>query len=218
MPNTRSNDLVYQQKYGKGPLIERAERLKRLHDLQQNIQSRRETSARRDYPHYEAAGGDKQQAAYQRVRAQESSRQETRQHQRNPKEYLNNELYEDVLYRMPQVEDDPVPLYRQDKAIGNLNNLPSINGSNRLGAVGNQIVTNSNYTPIQKSAKAAPQVYGSNGKYGYQNSSIDALNAAYLYKSRSKDTVELQSYLKSNRYGGGTASVVAEGRIESGKG
>lgn len=33
MPNTRSNDLVYKQQYGKGPLIERAERLKRLHDL-----------------------------------------------------------------------------------------------------------------------------------------------------------------------------------------
>lgn len=95
---------------------------------------------------------------------------------------------------MPQVEDDPMPLYRNDKNVTNLNNLPSINGSHRLGAVGNQIIAgNSNFTPIQKSAKAPQHVYGSSGKYGYQyqNSSIDALNAAYLYKSRSKDAVEL---------------------------
>lgn len=70
---------------------------------------------------------------------------------------------------MPQVEDDPVPLYRNDRHVGNLNNLPSIHGSHNLGAVGNHIVTGSNYTPIQKSAKAAPQhIYGSHGKYGYQ--------------------------------------------------
>ena len=73
MPNTRASDLIYQQRHGKGPLMERAERLKRLHELQQNIQQRRESSSKggRDFNHYApAAGGDKS-AAYQRVRAQE---------------------------------------------------------------------------------------------------------------------------------------------------
>ena len=31
------DDLKYEQKYGKGPLIERAERLKRLQELKDNI-------------------------------------------------------------------------------------------------------------------------------------------------------------------------------------
>ena len=46
-PISRSdvNDLKYQQKYGKGPLIERAERLKRLHEIQNNLAIRREQSA-----------------------------------------------------------------------------------------------------------------------------------------------------------------------------
>ena len=34
------DDLNFQQKYGKGPLIERAERLKRLQELKQNMNQR----------------------------------------------------------------------------------------------------------------------------------------------------------------------------------
>lgn len=49
---------------------------------------------------------------------------------------IKNELYEDVLYRMPQVEDDPLPAgYKNYKNVGNLNNLPTVKGSN-LGIVG----------------------------------------------------------------------------------
>jgi hypothetical protein len=60
--------------------------------------------------------------------------------------------------------------------------------------------------------------YGSGAKYNYPNSnSIDALNQAYMQRSRSKDAVTLASQLKSNRYGGGAASVIAEGRLESQK-
>ena len=115
---------------------------------------------------------------------------------------------------MPQVEDDPVPTgYRNhQRDVGNLNNLPSINGSN-LGLVGNQIITGANYTPVQKYSKAPQMAYGSGNKYGYQNNSIDAVNQGYLYRSRSKDAVGLSNQLRSNRYGG-AASVIAEGRME----
>ena len=34
------DDLNFQQKYGKGPLMERAERLKRLHELKENMNQR----------------------------------------------------------------------------------------------------------------------------------------------------------------------------------
>lgn len=65
---------------------------------------RREPSAqRRDYMHYEPAGNDKQ-AGYQRVRGvEDSSRLERVNSRQNNRDHpaLKNELYEDVLYRMP---------------------------------------------------------------------------------------------------------------------
>lgn len=116
---------------------------------------------------------------------------------------------------MPQVEDDPImPTGYRNRDVGNLNNFPSINGSN-LGLVGNSIITGANYTPVQKYTKAPQMAYGSGAKYNYPSgNSIEAINQAYMQRSRSKDAVTLASQLKSNRYGGGAASVIAEGRLE----
>ena len=99
---------------------------------------------------------------------------------------MNNVPQEDVLYRMPQVEDDHhVPNYM--KNIGNLNNLPSVNGANGLGMVGNA------YTPVQKYMKPPIHNYASGAKYlhSHQQNSIDSYNPGNMHRSRSKDALNL---------------------------
>lgn len=188
--------------------------MKRLHELQQNIQQRRESSQQtREFKHYQpAAGGDKS-AVYQRIRAQEyANRVDTRE----TKDY-SSDLYDDLSYRLPQVDNQDAILRNNRNVGSNLNNLPTI-GASQLGIVGNQANAANNYTPVLKYNKATPSYYGSAQKYGPQASSIESLNPNFLYRSRTKENQVLGSknHLNSNRYGG-AASIIAEGRLDQQK-